>query len=516
MNVSSFLQHWSIADNPFRAEEARHDAVFARLGVGPAVHPDFDKICGEFDQPSTSIVFGEKGSGKTAIRLQIEQRLAEYNRDNPDAKCFFIAYDDLNPMLDRLCRSMKASSPAEAIRQLRLVDHMDAMLQIGVSSVVDALLGSEPDATTDLGANAVKRIRRADPETKRDLMLLQACYDTPSQAHARTGRLAATIGRRRLIGPAQVQFGSVFFSLICIGMLIAWSIIRDRDDATSWPVLLGGIAGGVIGIGLFAQWARMWWPLRRDGRALAHELRTMYRSGESMYRSLVRVRRADRLGATLPVEGGTDPRYEMYKRFRRVLRTFGFTSIMIIVDRVDEPSLVNGDVKIMRSICWPLFHSKFLQHEGVGVKLLLPLELKHELFRESTEFFQEARLDKQSLVERLAWSGAMLYDLCNTRLRACAAPAGTADGQPDDEAADEVSLKELFASDVTRQDIVDALDQMQQPRDAFKLLYNCIQEHCSNVTEEDAAWTIPRLVLESVRKQQSGRVQELHRGFRPA
>ena len=69
---------------------------------------------------------------------------------------------------------------------------------------------------------------------------------------------------------------------------------------------------------------------------------------------------------------------------------------------------------------------------------------------------------------------------------------------------------------MTRQDIVDALDQMHQPRDAFKFLYQCIQEHCSNVTQEQAAWVIPRLVLETVRKQQSDRVQQFYRGVRPA
>jgi hypothetical protein len=41
-------------------------------------------------------------------------------------------------------------------------------------------------------------------------------------------------------------------------------------------------------------------------------------------------------------------------------------------------------------------------------------------------------------------------------------------------------------------------------------------EHCSNVTAEQAQWKIPRLVLETVRKQESDRVQQLYRGIRPA
>ena len=57
---------------------------------------------------------------------------------------------------------------------------------------------------------------------------------------------------------------------------------------------------------------------------------------------------------------------------------------------------------------------------------------------------------------------------------------------------------------------------MHQPRDAFKFLYQCIQEHCSNVTEEQEQWRIPKLVLDAVRKQQSERVQMMYRGVRPA
>src|SRR3954463_628277 len=111
MNISQFFEHWRIVENPFRGEEARHDTVFARVGfngaapataapasggpvavdaapqnggsaeararIEPATHhSDFDKIIGELGRPSTAIVFGEKGSGKTAIRLQIAERIA--------------------------------------------------------------------------------------------------------------------------------------------------------------------------------------------------------------------------------------------------------------------------------------------------------------------------------------------------------------------------------------------------------------------------------------------------------
>src|SRR5690606_17923514 len=101
MNVGQFLEHWGIRENPFRAEEARRDEVFARLPPGAvAEHSDFEKVLGDLARPATSIVFGEKGSGKTAMRLQITRRIGDFNEANPQAKVLLVAYDDLNVFLD--------------------------------------------------------------------------------------------------------------------------------------------------------------------------------------------------------------------------------------------------------------------------------------------------------------------------------------------------------------------------------------------------------------------------------
>ncbi|MEL6739936.1 MAG: hypothetical protein AAFP26_04710, partial [Planctomycetota bacterium] len=68
MNLSRLFDHWKISENPFRGEEARHDAVFARVGLaegpggpvggdgGRAAHSEFEKILGELTRPATSVV----------------------------------------------------------------------------------------------------------------------------------------------------------------------------------------------------------------------------------------------------------------------------------------------------------------------------------------------------------------------------------------------------------------------------------------------------------------------------
>ena len=64
-----------------------------------------------------------------------------------------------------------------------------------------------------------------------------------------------------------------------------------------------------------------------------------------------------------------------------------------------------------------MLDNKFLKHPGMGVKLLLPIELERRTGpRRTATFHQRARLDKQNLIRSLAWTGQSLYDLANARL----------------------------------------------------------------------------------------------------
>src|SRR6187431_886019 len=101
MKVSQLLQHHGIARNPFAEEDAQTDPVFKEHCIQSTYHPTWDKVYGDPAEPATSIVFGEKGSGKTAMRLQIVRRLQQHNRARPEQRLFIIEYDDFNPFLDR-------------------------------------------------------------------------------------------------------------------------------------------------------------------------------------------------------------------------------------------------------------------------------------------------------------------------------------------------------------------------------------------------------------------------------
>lgn len=510
MNIARFFEHWGLRENPFSAEEARHDAVFAQLPMDAAAHPDFEKILGDLQHPATSIVFGEKGSGKTAIRMRLAQRIESWNGRRPDERVLLIAYDDLNPVLDRfVARTRRAGTKTvgAALEQFTLADHMDAILHLAVREYVNRCVGGEGVNRED-SRELLRSLRRADPTVRSALMALQSVYDDPALAPQRTRKL------RRLIRAPYARSRQLWLVLTWVGWMVpaaaaAWLVVHNvpsSDPAWMWGV------GGVIAAWLLVILKHHGfdgWRLRSLGRKLARHVHVLERHASSYAQSLFMLPTELLSAGSLPIDSGDESRYVMFDRLRRIAPVFGHRAIIIVVDRIDEPTVISGDPDRMRRIAWPLFSSTFLQVEGFGVKLLLPLELRHALFRESSAFFQEARLDKQNLIEQLSWTGSTLYDLCTERLRICR-----------DEPAEPIALADLFDDEVTRRDVVDALDQMRQPRDAFKLLYQCILEHCANVTDEaaleDGVWRIPRLILDTVRRQQADRVLQLSRGMRPA
>ncbi|MFM9994848.1 MAG: hypothetical protein ACKVU4_03500 [Phycisphaerales bacterium] len=557
MTLTEFLEHWSIVENPFMGEEARHDAVFTRLAMGgtrapadeparapvepastatpatgetaggprapeparaprrPAAitHPDFDKVFGDPGRPASSIVFGEKGSGKTAMRLQIERRVADHNAANFTRRALLVAYDDLNPVLDPFCARLVTGKvgPEEALKKLRHLDHIDALLSLVVPRLTDAVLsGPEPlDLLGPAGAKGLadsrRAVRKLDAGLRRDLVLLQSLYDRTDGVERRTRRL------RRLLRLPLPTSRAVWTLAAWLGWIpaaaavaMAWYVDPTLRDDPAAPYVVGAL--GALWLAALAKrsiWDRL--TMIRLGRRVRRQLRVVPRSERSYGRSLGHVDPSLRTPAHLPMTEADEPRYAMVRRLRRLLGAFGYASIIIVVDRVDEPTLVRGDPERMRAVVWPLFNNKLLQQEGFGLKLLLPIELRHLLFKESGAFFQEARLDKQNLVERLAWTGPMLYDLCDARLNACRAPG-----------VEPITLLDLFAEDVTRQDVTEALGSMQQPRDAFKLMYQCLSDHCASASGPQPSWRIPRPILEMVRKLQVDRVQQLYRGIRPA
>ncbi len=114
------------------------------------------------------MVFGEKGSGKTALRLQIARHLTDYNAEHPEHQVFVVQYDDFNPFLDRFRErfSGRRRRADRVLEQWRLWDHIDAILSLAVTQLVDRILevkqARHPAARDETAAGRIAR-RRAGP-----------------------------------------------------------------------------------------------------------------------------------------------------------------------------------------------------------------------------------------------------------------------------------------------------------------------------------------------------------------
>ncbi len=180
MNLKDFLEHHGLRNNPFAEEDAQTDVVFREHCIEGTFHPAWDKVIGSPSAPSTSIVFGAKGSGKTAMRLQLDRNLRQYNREHPGQRVFVIHYDDFNGWIGQLQTRLgrgKSAKPERVLQQVGIHDHMDALLVQGVTELIDQIL--QTTGTSSAAEFAVPRsdVDKLDKDQRHDLLLLAACYD---------------------------------------------------------------------------------------------------------------------------------------------------------------------------------------------------------------------------------------------------------------------------------------------------------------------------------------------------
>ncbi|MFN9367358.1 MAG: hypothetical protein ACK6CT_01125, partial [Planctomycetia bacterium] len=402
MKVTEFLDHHGIAGNPFAEEDAQNDAVFKRTCLETTFHPAWAKICGDPADPGTAVVFGEKGAGKTALKLQMVRHYERHAAEHPDRRAFVVVYDDFNPFLDRFISRVGPGRPVEKLlAQWKLWDHIDAILALAVTQLVTRI---------NSGAYAITRLPA--PQA-RDLAVLAPCYhQSPAEpVPARWRRLRYRVGYRAWRGLWPRALGcavtAVFVAAVVRGLLAGGSPDWLRQW---WPWLVVGAAW----LPECVRRGRAWWR----GWRIVRSMRTGNRTLGQLVPALARMPEVDLAGQPLPALARSDDRYELLAKLQGALATLGYAGLVVIVDRLDEPHVINGSAERMRQVIWPIFDNKFLKLPGLGCKLLLPGELYRFIERETEAFNQRARLDKQNLVPSLDWSGETLYDIASARVRA--------------------------------------------------------------------------------------------------
>lgn len=480
MNVLGFLQHYGLRTNPFSDEDAQTDPVFRDSCIETTKHPAWDKLYGDPALPTTAVVFGEKGSGKTALRLQMIRELSLYNIDHQDKGVFVIDYSDMNPFLDHFRNNQpRRRKIGKVLGRLTMDDHLDAILSMGITQLIDRILIPTDCSYPAAADTASLDLTKLSQDKVHDFLTLAAVYDQ--------GRESADFLRFDLLA-RQTKFRT-------------W-----KKFLRSWRDLVIGTLGSIIILTLFTvqhwfahyEWlvillALFWLPFAVKSLGLLGRVWKIHRALKTIpfdlrkaCATLSRFIPGDITAGDFPKRGSSDNRYELLARFLNILNAFGFRGMIVLIDRVDEPFLINGSPELMKAVVWPLLDNKLLKYEGLGLKFLLPGELYHFMEKESKSFHDRARLDKQNVIPSLSWSGEALFDLVTARLSACQT------------GSEKYTIMDLLDSKIDKNHVLNSFEKLRVPRHLFKFLYRLLAEHDKSFTVENPNWKISPACFESV------------------
>ena len=225
---------------------------------------------------------------------------------------FVIHYDDFNPFLDRFrdrlgSRNRRAD---KVLAQWKLWDHMDAILSLGVTGLVDRILEvRQPSAVGRLRHLDAKHIDELDRHQARDLLLLAACYDQ-STAETFKGRWHRL--RRRLkfqhagSRTGNWRLGWTWMALLadCCSLLLLGERPRRLDLAAVVAIRSSACSAGFPGSG--RAWKTFWLA-----RGILQRMRVGIRETNPLRQVLMQFTPAELSGQPLPNKDSTDDRYEL-------------------------------------------------------------------------------------------------------------------------------------------------------------------------------------------------------------
>jgi hypothetical protein len=482
MNIQSFLEHHGIVRNPFAEEDAQTDPVFKEHCISSAYHPVWDKVYGDPTEPSTAVVFGPKGSGKTAMRLQVDRHLQRFNAENPNRRVYVIPYDDFNPFLDHFCERMSrrvSRKPDRVLDAWRLWDHMDSILCIGVTQLVDQVLfENEPNSDSSKITN--EQVAKLDRGSARDLLMLAACYDqsTVSTFTGRWEQLRKKLHYRNTLAHWDLAL-AILWALGTIGV-VGWLVTKGQlAPVTAIIVAIVSIIMGKL------PFTTRWIKCQLAAMGIRRHMRVGKREVGSLRSVLLKFPASELASQPLPRYDRTDDRYALLNKLQSILKRLDFTGIIVLMDRIDEPHMTGGKPELMRRFVWPMLDNKLLKHPGLGFKLMLPQELHRDVERESREFHERARLDKQNVIPAFQWTGESLYDLTRSRMLACAVEGRCPEP------------KELFVDEISYQRMLTAFQSLRVPRNLFRFLYRVLVEHCNKYTDSKPEFRISAETFEA-------------------
>ncbi len=444
MRLEDFLNRHGLQTDPFAsAEEAQGDEVLVRLyqhSPSPYGHPEWSKFCGSPPGNQSSIVFGFKGSGKTAMRLALAEAIARHNEANPGDRTLLVPYEDFNAYIENWRLAMEQSNRRKrrggvsldsggAYRQYwTLAHHLDAIVAQAVAELVAEVCDG-------------RQLIKWPEHVRYDLLFLAAVFLTEH-----------TLDYRRTITELYTRL---------------WGGWGRRSE----KMRNGALAIGTLGLRPAMRSAKV----RAIARRLGKTVQVIDHDRANLAWALKRIP-AGYL-ATQPLvlrsvrSTSENARFETLEKVLRIARVMDYARVAVVIDKVDEPTLINGDYNRMGDFIVPLWNNKVLQTSGINLKMLLPAQIYDRVRKADAQLLNTARLDKANIIHPLTWSGEHLHEMLAERASACRLDNP---GEPFD-------LQQLFAPEVSREMVVNELAKLRLPRHAGKFMHRCLCEGCTSI-----------------------------------
>lgn len=474
----TWRHHWALDEDPFVQEDADKDPVLARI-PDTVVHSSFDRLYGNANAPSPGVVFGEKGSGKSSLRIAMKRRLAAEG-------AFVVEHIEFDSFLTeaRKADRLPPGAPKTArrvVERFTLTDHVDAILSLGVTRLVDEILGGQHG-----GAAAMAKKHKAT------LAALSSLY---YRSDERSGeevdrrlrkalKLRSGAGTKRLLARVLGLALGAAVAAVPHAAELGVDLPFGGGEPQDWYIAGGAVAAGVLGVSFFKTWLNR----RRAARA-TRAVRVVPRDPDPLAQLLCRIPAGLRSDLALPDGGAVGTRLVLLQRFIGLLAEFGYPSFYVLMDRVDEATLLAGRAELMRPFVESLLEHRLLQFEGLALKLFLPIELSRLYLGASPDELKSMRLDKANSIPELRWSGQELSEVAAQRLRAVR-PAETPADHPGGR------LSDFFEDEVSEAEIREALGALGTPRLAFGFLGALLSEHARELDDDLPAdgpgWRIPK------------------------
>ena len=495
----TWRHHWSLDEDPFVQQDADKDPVLRRVPA-EAVHSSFDRLYGSVEAPGPGVVFGEKGSGKSSLRLAMKRRLDEES-------AFVVEYIEFGSFLSEARKADRLppdgpKTPRRIVERFGLSDHVDALLSLGTTKLVEEVLaGKRPEAS------GLARKQKATL-----VALASLYYRSDGRSGDEVDRGLRRALRFRALRPLLRGAGRFLGTLLGAGLLAipveatgAAELLEIESAGHVWTWAGGGLLALVWGQALVARLV-----MRRRAALATKTVRVVPRDPDPLADLLRCLPASIRRDLALPDGAAPGTRLVLLQRFITLLRDLGAESFYVLMDRIDEATILSGRAELMRPFIESLLEHRLLQFEGLALKLFLPIELSRLYLGASTEELKSMRLDKANSIPELRWSGQELAEVATQRLRAVR-PEGTPLEQPG------ARLVDFFEDEVGERDIREALGELGTPRLAFGFLGALFADHAreldDDLAEESPEWRIPRRRFEIMRASWLDRARGLRRAL---